>query len=73
MKSVDVLEPISISSILLGAMMPYAFSALTMKSVGSAASKMVILFKNSVIKLENKYNKTIMILKNVLKFQQKPV
>jgi Na+/H+-translocating membrane pyrophosphatase len=41
MKTVDVLEPISISTILVGAMMPYAFSALTMRSVGFAASKMV--------------------------------
>jgi Na+/H+-translocating membrane pyrophosphatase len=41
MQHVDILEPIAISSLLIGAMMPYAFSALTMKSVGSAASKMV--------------------------------
>ena len=41
MKEVNVLLPISISTILIGAMMPYAFSALTMKSVGSAAAEMV--------------------------------
>ncbi len=41
MNIVNVLEPISISSLLVGAMMPYAFSALTMKSVGTAATKMV--------------------------------
>jgi Na+/H+-translocating membrane pyrophosphatase len=41
MKDVNILEPLAISCLLIGAMMPYAFSALTMKSVGSAASKMV--------------------------------
>ena len=44
MQHVDILEPIAISSLLVGAMMPYAFSALTMKSVGSAAAKMVEIF-----------------------------
>lgn len=38
---VDILEPITISTLLIGAMMPYAFSAFTMKSVGEAAAKMV--------------------------------
>lgn len=37
-----ILMPISISMILIGAVMPYAFSALTMKSVGSAAAEMVL-------------------------------
>jgi H+-translocating diphosphatase len=41
MDHVDILEPICISSLLFGAMIPYAFSAMTMKSVGQAASKMV--------------------------------
>ncbi len=41
MGSVDILEPITISALLVGAMIPYAFSALTMKSVGTAASEMV--------------------------------
>ncbi len=44
MKDVNVLLPISIATILIGAMMPYAFSALTMKSVGSAAAEMVYLY-----------------------------
>jgi H(+)-translocating pyrophosphatase len=43
MDQVDILEPICISSLLFGAMIPYAFSALTMKSVGEAAAKMVII------------------------------
>jgi len=41
MTSVNILEPIQIASLIVGAMMPYAFSALTMKSVGLAAQRMV--------------------------------
>jgi len=40
MTVVNILEPIQISCLIVGAMLPYAFSALTMKSVGKAASKM---------------------------------
>lgn len=39
--SVDVLEPLTFSFLLIGAMLPYWFSALTMKSVGIAAKQMV--------------------------------
>jgi H+-translocating diphosphatase len=39
--SVNMLEDIQIAAILIGAMIPYIFSALTMKSVGEAASEMV--------------------------------
>ena len=41
MESVNVLEPLVFSGLLVGAMMPYAFSAFTMKSVGKAANQMV--------------------------------
>jgi Na+/H+-translocating membrane pyrophosphatase len=41
MTDVNVLEPLLISSIVIGAMIPFAFSAMTMKSVGEAASEMV--------------------------------
>ena len=41
MVDVNILEPIEISSLVIGAMIPFWFSAFTMKSVGSAASKMV--------------------------------
>jgi inorganic pyrophosphatase len=41
MTVVNILEPIQIACLIVGAMMPYAFSALTMKSVGKAATKMV--------------------------------
>ncbi|KAL8170782.1 hypothetical protein V2J09_022586 [Rumex salicifolius] len=40
-KTVDVLSPKVFIGLLVGAMLPYWFSAMTMKSVGSAALKMV--------------------------------
>jgi H(+)-translocating pyrophosphatase len=38
---VNILESLEFTGLLIGAMMPYAFSALTMKSVGKAANEMV--------------------------------
>jgi inorganic pyrophosphatase len=38
---VSFTDPLVFSSLLFGAMLPYAFSALTMKSVGKAALGMV--------------------------------
>jgi len=38
---VDILDPWSFTGLLIGAMIPYAFSAMTMKSVGTAATDMV--------------------------------
>jgi len=38
---VDVLDPYVFSGLLIGAMLPYWFSAMTMKSVGQAALEMV--------------------------------
>jgi inorganic pyrophosphatase len=43
MNEVNILEPMQIACLIIGAMMPYAFSAFTMKSVGLAASDMVII------------------------------
>ena len=40
-RSIEVTDPWIFCSLLIGAMMPFAFSAMTMKSVGSAAEKMV--------------------------------
>lgn len=54
MTVVNILEPIQISCLLVGAMMPYAFSALTMKSVGTAADEMVINILLSVLKSKDK-------------------
>ena len=34
---VNVLDPVTFSGIIVGAMIPYAFSALTMSAVGQAA------------------------------------
>merc|ERR1719375_1879002 len=39
--NVNVLNPWTFTGLLVGAMLPYAFSAMTMKSVGTAASDMV--------------------------------
>ena len=39
--SVEITDPYIFGSLLIGAMLPYAFSALTMKSVGLAAREMV--------------------------------
>jgi H+-translocating diphosphatase len=44
----NLLKPLQISCLLLGAMMPYAFSALTMRSVGSAAAEMCEVVKNQI-------------------------
>eukprot|EP00750_Incisomonas_marina_P024713 INCI514.1.p1 GENE.INCI514.1~~INCI514.1.p1 ORF type:complete len:900 (-),score=119.72 INCI514.1:800-3427(-) len=38
---INMLEPMTFSFLLLGCMLPYAFTAMTMKSVGEAAMKMV--------------------------------
>lgn len=41
MNQVDILKPMEFSCLVLGAMLPYAFSAMTMEAVGSAAQKMI--------------------------------
>lgn len=52
--SVEVVDPYIFGSLLIGAMLPYAFSAMTMKSVGTAAREMVVevrrQFKNPQVK-----------------------
>ena len=40
-KSVDILQPTQFSGLLIGAMLPYAFSAMTMTAVGDAAFTMM--------------------------------
>lgn len=40
-KNIEITDAWIFSSLLIGAMLPYAFSAMTMKSVGSAAQEMV--------------------------------
>merc|ERR1712167_549562 len=39
--SVDILQPVQFAGLLVGAMLPYAFSAMTMKAVGDAAFEMM--------------------------------
>jgi inorganic pyrophosphatase len=39
--SVDILQPLTFAFLLIGAMIPYAFSALTMNAVGQAANDMI--------------------------------
>ena len=39
--SVDILRPAQFAGLLVGAMLPYAFSAMTMKAVGDAAGEMM--------------------------------
>jgi len=39
--SVDILKPVQFCGLLVGAMLPYAFSAMTMKAVGDAAFEMM--------------------------------
>lgn len=40
-RGVDLLQPIAFAGLMVGAMLPYWFSAMTMKSVGKAAREMV--------------------------------
>jgi inorganic pyrophosphatase len=40
-KNIEITDPWVFASLLIGAMLPYAFSAMTMKSVGKAAQEMV--------------------------------
>jgi len=42
---VDLLDPLTFAGLLIGSMLPYWFSAMTMKSVGMAANAMVIEIK----------------------------
>ena len=39
--NVNILSPLEFSGLIVGAMLPYAFTAMTMKSVGKAAGSMI--------------------------------
>ena len=59
---VNILEPLTFSFLLIGAMLPYWFSAMTMKSVGEAAGQMVAevkdqFEKNPLLKQEGAVSK----------------
>jgi len=64
MTTVNLLEPIQISCLIIGAMMPYAFSALCMRSVGEAAEKMCQEIKRQHAASDLDYNKCIEISTN---------
>jgi inorganic pyrophosphatase len=59
MQSVDILQPFQFAGLLIGAMLPYWFSAMTMKSVGDAAKEMVEEVRRQFreVPLDNKGNK----------------
>ena len=44
-QDVNILEPLQFSGLLIGAMLPYAFTALTMSAVGLAANDMIAEIK----------------------------
>merc|ERR1719261_81204 len=54
--TVDALDPWTFTGLLVGAMLPYAFSAWTMKSVGEAANDMVIECKQQFPLILDKSN-----------------
>ena len=49
---VNVLEPTTFSGLILGAMIPYAFSALTMSAVGEAANDMIKEIKSQFLDMQ---------------------
>ena len=51
LKSVDILEPLQFAGLIIGAMLPYLFTAMTMKAVGLAAGEMIDEIKDQ---FENK-------------------
>merc|ERR1712179_833620 len=59
---VDILDPWVFTGLLFGAMMPYAFAAMTMKSVGEAANDMV----NECIKISTQASLREMIAPGLL-------
>jgi inorganic pyrophosphatase len=51
--TVNVLDPITFAGLIVGAMIPYAFSALTMAAVGKAANKMIAEIKRQFIGMKD--------------------
>jgi len=49
---VNVLEPTTFSGLIIGAMIPYAFSALTMSAVGEAANQMIVEIKRQFLEMK---------------------
>jgi len=49
---VNVLQPTTFAGLIVGAMIPYAFSAMTMAAVGEAANEMIVEIKSQFIKMK---------------------
>jgi Na+/H+-translocating membrane pyrophosphatase len=49
---VNVLNPMTFAGLIVGSMIPYAFSALTMSAVGKAANKMIDEIKRQFIEIK---------------------
>jgi len=69
--TVNILEPLQFSGLLVGAMLPYAFSAMTMSAVGIAAKEMIAEIKRQFMnedirtrKISPDYEKCIAISTN---------
>ena len=45
MSTVNILRPLEFAGLIIGAMLPYYFSAMTMEAVGDAASLMIVEIK----------------------------
>merc|ERR1711990_990152 len=52
--NVNILEPYTFAGLLFGAMLPYAFSALTMAAVGEAAEEMIVEIRDQVPHIKKK-------------------
>lgn len=50
--SVNILQPTVFAGLLIGSMIPYAFSALTMEAVGKAAEEMIQEIKEQFAKMK---------------------
>eukprot|EP00931_Biecheleriopsis_adriatica_P034858 TRINITY_DN2010_c0_g1_i2.p1 TRINITY_DN2010_c0_g1~~TRINITY_DN2010_c0_g1_i2.p1 ORF type:complete len:835 (+),score=197.21 TRINITY_DN2010_c0_g1_i2:42-2507(+) len=58
--SFEVSEPIVLAGVLIGSMLPYLFSALTMLSVGKAAAEMIDEVRRQFREVKNKHGVTLM-------------
>merc|ERR1712222_239245 len=55
-KALNMMTPVMLASLTIGAMIPYLFSALTMRAVGNAAEKMVEAVRDDFFELKKNAN-----------------